>query len=406
MTTITPTLAPTASATDTPASPPFAITRAHLWADVIVPLVATRVVLLLVGWLARLFPASPDYPLQAVVARGWHFSPYRLLDIWGRWDSGWYLSLVRDGYMLDADHITQQTNLTFFPLYPMLVRALLWPIPVAWQSDGVVLLVGVVVANVSLLVGAFLLYLWVLEMTHSPAVARRALLYLLLFPTAFFLSCFYTDATFLAFSVAALYAAQRRQWAWAAVAAGLLSITRPLGILIAPVLLWLYLDAARWRVANVRASVLWLLLVPLPFLLHLAWLGRATGDWLAPLTAQQPFFRGFAWPWTTLLTPTHPHPLLTPLEQLLVTGFLVVAVIGLWRLPSVAYALWVVALTLPFLFTGTTTSSLRYILVAVPVFVVLAQWGRFALVDRLLQGVFFALQVVLMIAWSQFYFIG
>ena len=401
-----PPLASSTLPTNTPIARPITLTRGQVLRDVVSPFVATRIALLLVGWLARFFPASSDYPLPDVLARGWHFSPHRLLDIWGRWDTGWYMTIVRDGYALQSNFTQQQSNLTFFPLYPMIVRALLWPIPDSWQSDGVVLLVGVVVSNICLLGGVFLLYLLAQEITRDIAVARRTVLYLLFFPTAFYLSCFYTDAAFLFLSVAALYAAQRRQWAWAALAAGLLSITRPLGILMTPVLLWMLLSAAQWRLGKLRANAIWLLLAPLPFLLYLAWMGQATGDWLAPMHAQQPFFRGFAWPWTTLFAPAHAHPLITPLEQILVGLFLVVAVIACWRLPSAAYGLWVLALTLPFLFTGTTTSSLRYILVAVPVYIVLAQWGRFALLDRLLQTLFFALQIVLMVAWSQFYFIG
>lgn len=405
MTTISQSITPQ-PVTATTAAGSATLTRAQVWSDVVAPFLATRVALLVVGWLARFFPPSPDYPLQDVLARGWHFSPYRLLDIWGRWDTGWYMTIVRDGYMLNVDHTQQQSNLTFMPFYPMVVRALLWPIPDRWETDGVVLLVGVLVSNACLLGGLLLLYLLAQELTHDVGVARRAVLYLLLFPTAFYLSCFYTDAAFLMLSLAALYAAQRRQWAWAAIAAALLSITRPLGVLIAPVLLWLYLTSINWRMGNLRANVLWLLLIPVPFLLHLAWLGLATGDWLAPLNAQQPYFRGFAWPWTTLLAPTHSQPLITPLEQFFLWLFIVVGVVCCWRLPSAAYGLWVMALILPFLFTGTVTSSLRYILVAVPVYVVLAQWGRVTLLDRLLQFTFFAIQVVLMVAWSQFYFVG
>jgi hypothetical protein len=58
------------------------------------------------------------------------------------------------------------------------------------------------------------------------------------------------------------------------------------------------------------------------------------------------------------------------------------------------------------LFTGITVSALRYVLVAVPVYVVLAQWGRVNTLDTLLQMLFFAIQIVLMVAWNQFYFIA
>jgi hypothetical protein len=173
-----------------------------------------------------------------------------------------------------------------------------------------------------------------------------------------------------------------------------------------PVVLWIYLSAAQWRIRNLRANGLWLLLAPLPFLLYLAWMGQTTGDWLAPVNAQQAYFRGFAWPWTTFFAPNYAQAYLVSLEQVFVGFFLVVAIAAFWRLPNAAYGWWTLALIVPFLFTGALTSSLRYVLVAAPVYIVLAQWGRSPLLDRLLQTLFFAIQIVLMIAWSQFYFIG
>ena len=367
---------------------------------------ATRLALLLVGWFASFFPAWPNYPIREAVERGWHFSPYRLLDIWGRWDTGWYLSIVRDGYMLHIDHTQQQSNLTFYPLYPLLVRLLLLPIPDGWETDGVILLVGVFLSNVFLLGGLIFLYLLTGELTQNVGVAQRAILYLLLFPAGFYFSCFYTESIFFFLSVASLYAAQRRAWMWAAVAAALLGVTRPQGILIIPVLGWLYLTSIGWRLNKLRPSLLWLLIAPLPLLSFLGWVGQATGDFLAPISAQQTWKKVFAMPWTTLFAPLFPHPQITPLEQAAVLLFLVVAVIACWRLPSAAYGLWVLALILPALFTGILTSSLRYVVVCIPVFIVLAQWGARPTFDRILQMLFFAIQVALMVAWSQFYWVA
>jgi hypothetical protein len=257
-----------------------------------------------------------------------------------------------------------------------------------------------------LLAALILIYLFAQEITQDATVGQRTILYLLLFPTAFFLSCVYTESTFLLLSVAALYAAQRRQWLWAAVAAGLLSITRAQGFLMGPVLLWAYLSAAGWRLRNLRADLLWLLLAPLPLLLYLAWLWQHTGDWLTPFNAHHAFFRGFAWPWTSLLAPTHPNPFVTPLEQLFIILFLILALVACLRLPTAAYGLWVLALIMPELFTGTTYSSLRFLLMAIPAFIVLSLWGRATLLDRLVQTFFFAIQIVLMVAWCLFYFVA
>ncbi len=76
------------------------VTRRQVWNDVVSPFLATRIVLLFISWVASFFPVSrPIIRCKDVLARGWQFSPYRLLDIWGRWDTGWYMSIVHDGYM-------------------------------------------------------------------------------------------------------------------------------------------------------------------------------------------------------------------------------------------------------------------------------------------------------------------
>jgi hypothetical protein len=406
MTTIPPALAQQEQFTDTARTRPALAPLRPLWNAVFIPFIATRAVLFLLGWLANFFPFWPQYPPQWALARGWQFSPYHLLDMWGRWDSGWYLDIVRHGYIIPPDYMQQQSNVAFFPLYPMLIRFLLWPIPASWQTDGVLLLAGFVVSNVCLLAALILIYFFVQEMTQDSGVVQRTILYLLLFPTAFYLSCVYTESTFLLLSVAALYAAQRRQWLWAALAAALLSITRAQGILMGPILLWAYMSAAGWRLRNVRADVLWLLLTPLPLLLHLAWLWQRTGDWLTAFHAHHAFYRGFGWPWTSLLTPAYPNQFLTPLEQGFIVLFLVLALVACWRLPTAAYGLWVLAVIMPALFTGTTNSSLRFLLTAMPAFIVLGLWGKNTFLDRLLQTLFFAIQIVLMVAWCLFYFVA
>ena len=117
------------------------------------------------------------------------------------------------------------------------------------------------------------------------------------------------------------------------------------------------------------------------------------------------YFRGFAWPWTTLLTPTQFNQLSGPPEQVGTVLFLIVAIVALFRLPSPAYGLFALAIMAPALFTGTLTSVLRYNMMALAVLIMLGRWGRYRHVDRLIQISFFALQVLFVAAWSQFYWV-
>jgi Gpi18-like mannosyltransferase len=381
--------------------------RAHtwLWTDVLAPLLITRLALLMAGWLARYFPVWPLFPQTEALARGWLFSPHRLLDMWGRWDAGWYINLAREWYVVRGDLTQVQSNLPFFPLYPFLIRLVLWLIPDRLTTPGLELAAALLVSNVMLVGGLILLHRWVAALTDDPETARRTVLYLLLFPTGFILSTAYTEATFLFGTVAAFYAAQRRAWAVAGAAAFLVGLTRPTGVAIVPALIWLYMDSVQWQFGAIRRSIGWLLAASMGALGHFVYMYWLTGDLLAPMHAQQAFFRGFAWPWTTILTPINNNPLSGPPEQAGTILFLILAVVAIFRLPSAAYGLHALAIMVPPLFTGTLTSQLRYNMMALAVLILLARWGRRADLDRLIQTVFLTLQVMFMIAWARFYWV-
>ena len=234
--------------------------RGWIWGDVVAIFVLTRLGLLLVAWFARFFPNNAGYLSALAPARGWQYTPIHALDVWGRWDTGWYFDLIQHGYYVPGDISTVQSNLAFFPVYPFLVKVLAALAPV--HSPGATLLTGVLVSNGFLLGALVLLRQWVVELLGDEAVARRTVLYLLLFPTGFFFSAFYAESTFLFFAVAALYAAQRRAWGWAFLAGALATLSRPPGIWIAVPLAWQYAEAARWNIRNLRPNAAWIGLMP------------------------------------------------------------------------------------------------------------------------------------------------
>ena len=375
--------------------------RGWLWRDVVAVFVITRLALLLVAWFADFFPKAPDY---AIAVRGWQFTPIYLVDVWGRWDSGWYIDLIQHGYYVAGDIRTVQSNLAFFPLYPFIVKALAALAPV--HSPGALLLTGVLVSNAFLLGALVLLRQWVARLLGDEAAARRTVLYLLLFPTGFFFSAFYAESTFLFFAVAALYAAQRRAWGWAFLAGTALTLSRPLGILIAVPLAWQYAEAARWNIRNLRPNAAWFTLMPLSLLAFFYWQYRLTGDLLATLDVRQAWSLTLSWPWDTLLHPLMAVGYLTPIEQGLTVIFVGGALLALWRLPSASLGVYALLLIAPPLFTGQMSSTERYYAVVVPVFVVLAQLGKHPTVDKVMTIVAPMMQALLFFVWCRFYWVA
>jgi Mannosyltransferase (PIG-V) len=375
-----------------------------VWTDVVAPVLGVRLCLLAVGWLSQNLLPNPQYPAPEALARGYHFSRSRLLDMWARWDSGWYMGIVQHGYPAGPVAEGAQSAFAFFPLYPMLVRIFTLLLPERLRTAERILIVGLLLSNVFLIGALILLHRLVTEM-RDRETARRTVLYTLLFPTGFFLFCFYTESAFLLLSVAAFYAASRKWWGAAGLLGGLLALARPPGVLIAVPLCWMYLESVGWRPSKIRANVLWLALVPSGLLAFLFYAYRMTGDFLAPVHAQGGWGKTLTAPWTTLLQPFGGDFYVTSFERVLAVVFIALAVVALFKLPSAAYGVYALLLIAPPLTSGTLVSTSRYCVVVFPAFVVLAALGRHPLADDALKLALFGLQVWLFVGWSQSYWV-
>ncbi len=162
----------------------------------------------------------------------YHIRPDNILiDVFGsRWDTGFYLSIAEEGYQFDNVPLPSGA---FFPLYPMLIRA-------ASVLIRDPLSAGILISNMALLAGAILLYRLAAD-EWDQGTADRAIWYLLIFPASFFGSAIYTESLFLLLGTAALYLARKDRWWAAGLVSVLASLTRFVGIILAPVLVieWL-----------------------------------------------------------------------------------------------------------------------------------------------------------------------
>jgi hypothetical protein len=191
------------------------------------------------------------------------------IDVWGRWDSGWFLGIAHHGYR-DPGHST-----AFFPAYPLLMRGL------GWLFLGHYLLAGVVISLVASAVAFVLLWKLALELVGDQS-ANRSVLYLALFPTTLFLFAVYSESLYLLLTVAAFLAAVRGRWTWAGVVTGLAALTRVSGVMLLPALALL-----AWRATNRRGAFL-RLAISLPIMaLWPLYLGLAYHRPFVFLTAQR-----------------------------------------------------------------------------------------------------------------------
>lgn len=340
-----------------------AIDRLADWQYILLALLATRIGLSVAGVIAAAVLHGPNRHLELLPA-------FPLLEMWAQWDAEHYIAIAVDGYSYQPGQIS---NLPFFPLYPWLIRLIAAPFgPINEQAAA---LVGILIANVSLFVA--LIYLAALVARDiSLSVARRTVLYALVFPTTLFLSSVYAESLFLASAVACLYHARNGEWYRAGLAGGLAALTRPFGfVLVIP----LAVELIRQRPA-VRA---WpsIALVPAGLAVYLAYLWWQFGDPLLYFRANQAWGRGFHWPWETLLNYIRgplvmfdwTYSWLDLLSMLAMVGILIVA----WRRVPLSYAAYTAAGLLFALSTGVAWfSAARHALALFPLIVMLAVLGE------------------------------
>jgi hypothetical protein len=192
------------------------------------------------------------------------------------WDASWYRDIARGGY--DA---VPREGLRFFPLFPLLGRAVAW---LPGVTTGFALLL---VVNVSALVLGFVVYGIAMHERSDAALARRAVWLVYLVPPAFVLVMGYAEATFMTLAALTLYLLRTKRWWLAAIAAFLGGLTRPVGVLLT-------IPAAveGWQRRDWRAVVPGL--APLAGLfVYLGWAANRAPDFFYPLRTQQdPIRRG------------------------------------------------------------------------------------------------------------------
>ena len=177
-----------------------------------------------------------------------------LLEVWQRWDVIHYQRIAAQGY-------TDLESSMFPPLFPAVIRLL------APALGGNHLLAALVFCNLSYL-AALVIFYRLTQLDHGENVARRATLYLSIFPTAFFFMVPYSESLFFLLVVLFFYALRRQRWAAASVVAGLASFTRMQGlVLIVPLgYEWLqYTDFDPRRAIRLALLILPVVLPPIVF---------------------------------------------------------------------------------------------------------------------------------------------
>ncbi len=301
--------------------------------------------------------------------------PLGVLQVINRWDAPHYLELALHGYQATGD---SRFYLVFYPLYPWLIRVLA---PLA----GDVLTAAFAVSTVASLVVAMLLY-WLARLDLPDLTARRAVWFLFIFPTSYFLHIGYTESLFLALTLGCFLAARRDRWLLAGMLGGLACLTRLNGLVLGPALA---VEAVSQWTKDRRWRWEWLAigLVLAGFAAYLLLNYEVTGDaWRFLVYEHEYWSKSLAWPWTGIGGLLQAAGWRDPSgAQMDVWQEIVFILIGLGGTLAAAvrlrpsYTVWMALNWLLFVSTTFVLSVPRYTLILVPLFLLfaqLAEWPR------------------------------
>lgn len=152
------------------------------------------------------------------------FLNYPIFTAWSNFDGIHYLNIASDGYRTEA---------RFFPLLSIIIFAF---------SIGDIFypftyLSALITTNIIFLL-ALVMFYKLLRMDYSEKISFQTIIYLLLFPTAFFFASVYTEGLFLLLTVSTFYFVRKKNWPAAGLTGMLLALTRFVGIFILPVLIY------------------------------------------------------------------------------------------------------------------------------------------------------------------------
>ncbi len=373
--------------------------RASVWLVAIL-----RIALGLAGLLTMLLDPRPLLrdiaawtTLEVLDGRPWTL----IFSIWQRWDALWYQEIATEGYRAGNN------TAAFFPLFPLLSRIASLPF-----LGNVVLGQLAVTTAASVAAFVFLYRLASLDLGRRSAILT--VLLVAVCPVGFFLLAPYTEALFLATTVASFWFARAGHPWLAGIAGAAAGLTRLQGgLLLLPLgyLAWRDLRADRLTPRNAPAWVL----PAVGVFLALAYPRIVVGETSSPFDLQQAWGARLAPPWQSIGDALgHIARSGDPIEVLnlvSVVGLTVLAGYGLRRLPP-EYGLYALA-SLALLWLRDTDnlsplmSAARYSLVIFPCFMIGAQLlrGRPGIAIALL-AISSVMQVALFVYWVRWGFVG
>lgn len=313
--------------------------------------------------------------------------------IWsfGNFDGVHYIGIAKEGY---AHQFTQ----AFFPLYPILMRI------VSTVANLNLVASGLLVSNLAFVAG-LLVFFKLVSTKYNKNIALWSSIFLLTFPTSFYFGSVYTESLFFSLIILAFYLFEKNKIIAGSIVGSLASFSRLVGIFLSiPI-----------KKEN-HYSLYPVLIVPLGLVIYMLYLKINFNNSFYFLTSQSAFGQERSTTEIILL----PQVIFRSLKQLLTTEGLILfnsafeltsllltlaLLVISWKLVKREWVIFsFLAIITPTL-TGTLASMPRYVLVAFPIFIVLA-YIKNTLLKVIILLIFIGLLTVSSILFTRGYWIA
>ena len=192
------------------------------------------------------------------------------LNYFTKWDGGHYFSIINGSYNSPLSPAA-----AFYPLLPLSIRSLqiitFGAIPIGF----LILFFN----TFCLSVAVFFFKRIAQHFNPNDTNGRLVVLLWLAFPTAFFMSQFYTEPLFCALALAAYYFSLNRKWSIVGILLAFLSATRLPALLVIGLCGLEFFNQHNWQLKKIfNENLLWFLLAPIGFVTYGLHLLQVRGD--------------------------------------------------------------------------------------------------------------------------------
>lgn len=301
-----------------------------------------------------LYFIKPDWPVS---------SPF--LFPWANFDGVHYLLIAAKGYT---------DNGRFLPFFPILVSGL----SIFFKNQ---FFAGFILSNVCFLLSLIMFYKLV-RLDYPKKIAFWSIFFLLIFPTSFYFGSIYTESLFLLLTLLSFYYARKKQWLISSFFALLLTVTRPVGIIIFPVLIYEFMVIEK----KLSKKILPIIFIPVGFIGYVFYNLQKWGDALFFLKAHEQLANGrtttsVVFPLQTIYryfkilstVPYQQYEWSIALLELTVLFFTILILYAAWRKKiRISYLLFSILAFLIPVSSGTFSGLPRYTVILFPIFITLA----------------------------------